>query len=373
MKKLLKLLLVVITLAFLSVGYLVGVRWMKNPEQIVPYPYDFAATAISIKLDAPILIIGDRMGAYFGRFKEELAATISQNLDNVIKVQSLAADGYGLHRTLHQLKSIQQWPQIVIYQGGSEEFSERKFEISENRIISKNFDLYRDDRIHTALILYPWLSRLVYTPTKRTHLPAEPILATDIKEREYLARLETELLLFEEQLNQLVAISRDRNALLILTTTPINLDAAPKSVCSFTSNVDLEARTLELKELMKNLNWKRAWQKVSKLTGQYPGNSELFFLQGQIAKNIGKIPEGVNSMLQASSYECASWRMTEVQNSIIRKVANTQQVLLFDFSRMVEKEWATNVTFFDDLHPQNIYYEKGMTQLGLVIKRILKL
>ncbi len=373
MKKLLSLLLIVLALAILSGGYLVADRWMKNPEQIVPYPYDFAATATSLKLDAPILIVGDRMGAYFGRFKEELAATISQNLDNVIKVQSLAADGFALHRTLHQLKSLEQWPQIVIYQGGSEEFSERKFEISENKKISKNFDLYRDDRIHTALILYPWLSRLVYTPTKRTHLPADPVIAGEIPEREYLARLETELLLYEEQLNQLVALSRDRNALLILTTTPINLDALPKSICSFTTNVDLEARVLELKEMMTNQNWKGAWQKVTKLTGQYPGNAELFYLQGQIAKNIGKIPEGVNSMLQASSYECSSWRMTEVQNSIIRKVANTQQVLLFDFSRMVEKDWASSVTFFDELHPQNIYYEKGMTQLGLVIKKILKL
>lgn len=373
MKKLLTLLLVIIGLALLSGGYLVAVRWTKNPEQIVPYPYDFAATATAIKVEAPILIVGDRMGAYFGRFKEELAATISQNLDNVIKVQSLAADGYALHRTLHQLKSLQQWPQIVIYQGGSEEFSERKFEISENRIISKNFDLYRDDRVHTALILYPWLSRLVYTPTRRTHLPAEPVLSAELPEREYLARLETELLLYEEQLNQLVALSRDRNALLILTTTPINLDMPPKSVCSFTTNVDLEARVLELKEMMKNQNWKGAWQKVTKLTSQFPGNAELFFLQGQIAKNTGKIAEGINSMLQASSYECSSWRMTEVQNSIIRKVANNQQVLLFDFSRMVEKDWNNNVTFFDELHPQNVYYEKGMTQLGLVIRKILKL
>lgn len=373
MKKILTFLGAIAFLAILTGGYLAFDRWTKNPEQIVPYPYDFVAKAPRVKLDAPILIVGDRMGSYFARFKTELAATISQNLDNVIKIQSLASDGQGLHRTLHQLKSLEQWPQILIYQGGSEEFAESKFEISEIRKISQNFKLYQDDRIHTMMILYPWLSRLVYTPMKRTHLPAEPILLEELQEKNYLQRLETELLLFEQQLTQLVALSRDRNSLLILSTTPINLDVPPKSVCSFSSNIEIEKAVLELQELVKKQDWKTAYKKATKYTMLYPGNAQLFYLEGTVEKNLGKTQEGVNSMLQASSYECTSWRVTEVQNSIIRKVAASQQVLLFDFSRMVEREWTNNITFFDELHPQNIYYDKGMNQLGLVIRKILKL
>lgn len=373
MKKVLGILGAVLVVAIVSGGYLVFDRLTKNPEQIVPYPYTFVTKAAAMKPDAPILIVGDRMGAYFGRFKEELATTISQNLDNVIKVQSIAADGLGLHRTLHQLKSLSQWPQIIIYQGGSEEFAESKFEISEIKKITQNFRLYEDDRLQTMMILYPWLSRLVYSPIRRTQLTDTPVLRTEITEQEYLVRLQTEILLFEEQLNQLVSMARDRNSLLILTTTPINLDTPPKSICSFTTSNDIETAVSELRDLVKKEDWKTAWQKAEKYTALYPGNAEIYHLAGTIGKNSGKIPEAVNFMLQASSYECTSWRMTEVQNSIIRKVAAAQQVILFDFSRLVEKEWTSNVTFFDEIHPQNIYYDKGMNQLGLAIRKILKL
>ena len=65
--------------------------------------------------------------------------------------------------------------------------------------------------------------------------------------------------------------------------------------------------------------------------------------------------------------------MTETHNSIIRQVAQDHQVLLFDFARLVENEYTENTTFFDEIHPQNLYYEKGMQQLGLLIKSILKL
>ncbi|MES2526031.1 MAG: hypothetical protein V4598_03055 [Bdellovibrionota bacterium] len=373
MKKLLSILVTIAAVAILSGGYLVFSRWSKNPEQIVPYPYDFSARAPAVKLDAPILIVGDRMAAYMARFKTELAATISQNLDNVIKIQSLAAEGQGLHRTLHQLKSLEQWPQILIYQGGSEEFAESKFEVSEIKKISANFKLYQDDRLHTFMILYPWLSRIIYEPMKRIHLPAEPVLLAELPEKDYLQRLETELLLYEQLLIQLVAQARDRGSLLILSTTPINLDTPPKSVCSFSTNMDVEKAVVELQELVKKEDWKTAYQKATKFTMQFPGNAQLFHLEGIVEKNLGKTQEGINSALQASSYECTSWRVTEVQNSIIRKVATAQKVLLFDFSRMVEREWTTNTTFFDELHPQNIYYDKGLNQLGLVIRKILKL
>jgi hypothetical protein len=373
MKKLLSILGTVLFVAILSGGILVFDRWRKNPEQIVPYPYDFVEAAPAMKPDAPILIIGDRMGAYFGRFKAELAAKISQNLDNVIKIQSIATEGQGLHRTLHQLKSLEQWPQILIYQGGSEEFAESKFDPSEIKKISQNFRLYQDDRIQTFLILYPWISRILYTPIKRVHLPPKPILKNDLSEKEYLQKLETELLLYEEQLNQLVAMAKDRNSLLILTTTPINLDVPPKTVCSFSSNPEIDKAVSELQDLVKKEDWKTAWGTANKFTMMYPGNAMLFHLEGLIGKNLGKTREAVNSMLQASSYECTSWRATEVQNSLIRKVASSQQVILFDFSRMLEKEWTRNVTFFDEIHPQNIYYDKAMAQLGLAIRKILKL
>jgi hypothetical protein len=88
---------------------------------------------------------------------------------------------------------------------------------------------------------------------------------------------------------------------------------------------------------------------------------------------MGNIDEAIPALLSASAYDCEPWRATEVQNSIIRKVAKNQQVILFDFAKLLDQEYTNNTTFFDETHPQNLYYEQGMEQLGLVIKNILKL
>ena len=260
----------------------------------------------------------------------------------------------------------------LIYQGASEEFSENKFVLSEIKTIKQNFKLYADDRVETFLILYPWLSRLVYRPIQTVKLEKNPTLIA-IEEKEYLQKLETELLLFEQQLFQLVNMSRDRNTLLILTTTPINLDQKPRQVCEFTTNTEIETEILNLRELIKAKNPKEAYNRSKELIKKYTGNAELLFIHGQISKRLGKINEAKEALLSSSAYDCSPWRVTEIHNSLIRKVAKQNQVLLFDFAKLVEGEFSQNTTFFDEIHPQNLYYDKGMQQLGMVIKRILKL
>lgn len=373
MKKVLSFLLLSVLAVIVTGGFLVYGRYHKNPLQIFPYPYKFETESSIIKPEAPILIIGDRMGFYLAKFKDELATTISVNLAKPIKIQSLAREGEALHRTLHQMKQLTPWPQIVIYQGASEEMKEDKFELSEISRIGKNFARYQDETIETFLILYPWLSRIVYEPVRRTKLAATPVLNADVSQEHYLRRLETELLLFEQQLIQLVQMSKDRNSLLILTTTPINLDIAPKRVCSFATTLEIEKEIFELRELLKQNNLKSAFQKSSQAIKLYSGNALLFYIHGQIARRMGNLDEGRSALLDASAYDCQPWRATEVYNSIIRKVAKDHQVLMFDFARLVDKEWVQNLTFFDQIHPQNLYYDRGMQQLGLVIKKILKL
>lgn len=373
MKNALKFIFIVFAGCLLTVGYLVFDRYKKNPEQVFPYPYAFKTQGQAIKLDAPILVVGDRMGAYFAKFSSELAAAISVNLSKPIKIQSLAKEGEALHRTLHQLNSLVQWPQILIYQGASEEFKELKFNPENALVIKKNIALYRDDRIETALILYPWLSRFIYEPHSRINLEESPVILEEIPEANYIARLETELLLFEQQLIQLVNLSKDRNSLLILTTTPINLDIAPKKSCEFSFNIELEKDIRDIEDLVKANNPKAAYASSSKLVKLYAGNPQLYFLHGQISKRLGLMDEAKRSILQASAFDCSPWRTSEVYNSIIRKVARNHQVILFDFAKLLENEWAKNPTFFDEIYPQNLYYDRGMKQLGLVIKQILKL
>jgi hypothetical protein len=373
LKKILSFILTGALLLIVTVGYFVYDRYQNNPETIFPYPYTFKEQAPALKLDAPILIAGDRMGHYFGKFSEALATTISTNLARPIKIQSIAKPDHALHRTLHELKSLTQWPQILIYQGASEEFAETKFVPAEIAKITENFKRYNNDKIETLLILYPWLSRLIYEPIERVNLSPTPVPEEAITEEMFIRRLETELLLFEQQLIQLASLAKDRNSLLILTTTPINLDEPPRNVCEISRTTEIDAEIMSLRELLKAGNPKMAHTKSTKLITQYSGNAELLFIHGQIAKRLGKLDEAKRSLLSASAYDCSPWRASELHNSIIRKVAKDHQVLLFDFAKLVQKDFASDTTFFDEIHPQNFYYNQGVEQLGLVIKNILKL
>jgi hypothetical protein len=96
-------------------------------------------------------------------------------------------------------------------------------------------------------------------------------------------------------------------------------------------------------------------------------------MHGQISKRLGLLDEAVDTLLNATAFDCQPWRTSHVQNSIIRKVARNHQVILFDYARMVENDFLTGTTYFDEIHPQNLYYEKAMEQLGLAIKGVLKL
>jgi hypothetical protein len=373
LKKVLTTLFLLVLATLLTGGYLILERYQKNTLQLFPYPYEFQNSAVAFTPDAPILIAGDRMAEYFAKFRAELADVISKDLAKPIKIQSVAKSGHGLHRTLHELHSLTQWPQIVIYQGGSEEFNEIKFDPTQTPLIKKNFKLYADDRVETAIMLFHWVSRIIYEPMNKMKLSEAPTLLAEIQEQDYLRRLDTEILLFEQQLIQLVNLSKDRNSLLILTTTPINLDIEPKRVCTITMTPELEKEIDDLKILVARDDFKAAYTKAGKLIQQNAGNALIFYLHGQSAKRLGQLEEARNSLLQASAFDCDPWRATEVQNTIIRRVAKAHQVMLFDLARFIEADWGNNTTFFDELFAQNLYYERGVNQLGLAIKEILKL
>ena len=373
MKKVLSLILIICTTGILALVGLIFQRYQANEESVTPFPYKFAQPSSEYKIDAPILIIGDRMGARLANFNQQLREVISADIDNKIKVQSLARAGQGLHRTLEDLKTIKKWPQIIIYQGGSEEFVEEKFHPHQASKIKTNFERFSDERLQTLMILYPWLSRLVYEPITKISLPKEPQLREEITEERYLAILDTELLLFRQQLRELVKMSKDRNSLLILTTTPLNLDAPPRKTCSISSNIEIEKDIRQLRELLSKNDAKKAYVLSAKMVTKHVGNAQVKHLHGQISRRVGNLGEAVSNLLESSAFDCLPWRATHMHNNIIRAVAQDNQVILFDFALLLDQDYSKNKTFFDEIYPQNLYYELGVNQLGILIKNILKL
>jgi hypothetical protein len=370
-----KLLAAVLLGASILGGTWVWRRWEANPEGVIPLPYKLPALRERLVVDAPLLIVGDRMGARLALFKEEFSEALSKGLSKPLKIHSLARPFEGLHRTLRQLEAMPKWPRVVLYQGGSEEMHESKFFTREIPRIQRNFSDYADDRRQTAMMVWPPLSRLLYRPLVRVVLPAEPPEKSVVpkSDAEYQARLAIAFRLYEMELLRLVELARSRKSLLILTTVPVNIDVPPRRTCANAGSPAIAGEVAAVRELIRAQDYKAAYTRSQKLNAATLANAEVLYLHGQVARRSGQNAEALDNLRRAAAFDCVAWRATDVSNGVIRKVAREEGVMLFDFDRMVTADWGRNTTFYDTIYPQNLYYQRAVGHLATVLRRVLQL
>ncbi len=355
-------------------GFWLFERYTSYRGGIFPTPYEFSSSTDQIAVEAPILILGDRMAQHLARFKESLALEISQGLSKPIKIEVLAQDYDGIHRTLEKVENLSKWPKLMIYTGGSTELFEERFLKSQIPKVRTNIARYQDDQWRTVLMLWPNFARFLYEPLQRIKLPNEVILnEKEVSEVEYQARLELNYQLYEILLNRLVEVARDKKQNIIFMTVPVNLDIEPRKTCTLAYTEKVKNEISEIKALIKKEDYKSAYPKVEELTLTSMANAEVFWLYGRVAMKLGRKLEAKESLKKAAAFDCEFWRSNEVTNNIIRKVAQEQRVTLYDFAEVVEGQWTLNTTFFDDIYPQNLYYDKAVQTLSVAIRKMLKI
>ena len=371
----LKKLLIITPLAVLGLAlFWVWNRLEANPAGVFPTPYKFPKAQDKIAVDAPLLIVGDRMANRLGLFKETLSLEISTGLSKPLKTGVLAGENMGIHRTIRQLENLEKWPKIMLYTGGSQELTEEKFLTKEISTIRTNFARYQDDVWRSVMMVWPESSRLIYEPLERLVLKESPEAMTrELSETEYQARLELSYRLYEIELNRLIELTKSKGVVLILATTPVNLDIPPKTTCEITRTPEIAKGLADVRELLRKQDVKAAYPKSLELSQTSMANAEVYYLHGQVAHRVGRREEAIETLRKAAAFDCQSWRSNEVTNNIIRKVAREQRVTLFDFDRMVEADWNKNTTFFNEIYPQDLYYEKACRALATVLRRMLKL
>lgn len=354
---------------------LMGYRLHKNVANVVPYPYVFEKDSYAgISSDAPILIVGDRLGERLGTFSQIMAAKISENLSKPIKIESIAAKGEGLHRTLQKIKSLKRPPLILIYLGGSEESFEPKFRTRDLATIKSNIALYQDERVQTLLMIFPQLSRVLYHPVNYQLLGQKPLAAkAETDTVTTLKRNEISFKLYEQELNDFFSYAKERNTYVMAVSSPINLDVKPRSSCPGSFNDALKPKLEEVMLLIEKKDFKQAYNLSKELSLMANANARVLFIHGKIAKKLGKIHEAQKFLELAAAFDCENWRGSPVYNEILRKAADKHDVAFFDLQQMLKDHWTENVVFFDDIYPQNLYMEKMAQAIAARIKKLLKL
>ncbi|MFZ4713538.1 MAG: hypothetical protein ACOYL6_07500 [Bacteriovoracaceae bacterium] len=349
-------------------------KFKTVPEQIVPYPYVLIAPPPVLSGTSSIALMGDRMGKKLGGYLPFLEEAMSKGLATPLKIDNYTAAHEGLHRTLQKLKSLKKMPKIILYHGGSEEFFEKKFRSKDAKKILQNFTLYGKSAVQTALLFSPMVSHFIYQAVDRIDLNASPMYDDSSYEAsEALLRLEVEFKLYTQEFQEFVEYVKSHDSVLILISTPYNLDVIPRKVCESSITSDYKAQLPNIENLKKEGDYKSILSLITDVLKTTPGNAILHYELGMALKNLGRKNEAIDELELAMAYDCELWRGGEVFNTITRRIAAKEEIFYFDFSQYVKDQWGMNELFFDELYPQNLYYERAMGNLGSLLKQHLKI
>lgn len=370
-----KLLFLCVALPFITLSVLLYVRLSSNPTSLVPYPFVFNFKYSPAKIiNAPILIIGDGLGQRLGDFADNLSNKISANLLKPIRIQTYAKDGESIHRTFHKIKSLKRIPLIIIYLGSRDDRLENIFTSSDILTVFNNFKLYENPYLKTAMMIYPPLSKLIYTPIKYVTL-SNKINKDKIQltSGEHMQRSSLHFKLYESALADLFRYITNASSIIIPITTPINLKTPPHQSCY--GSIDDESLTSleEIKKLVKIGDYKGAYSLGHNLTLLNPYNAEVNFVHGEILEKLNRWKEAIQYKELSVVYDCKNLKSSPVYNSILRKTAKKMNISFFDFHKYLADQTSGHITFSDNEYPHDFYYDKLNDMLAARIKKQLKL
>ena len=370
-----KKLVVFLSILIAAASILITWKYQTGREAYWPLTYEFESSAYPTqKIDTPILIVGDRMGVRLSNFSKMLADEVSKELSTPIKVASIAKDDEGLHRTIEKLKALEKLPLIIIYFGASQEYLEQKFYAEDIEIIKRNMKTFKDIRIQSLLMLAPWISRLIYLNTKIVQLG--PIVKPSNQKQsdtQIMTQNEINFNLFKYEYEKFIDYIRDRNAYLIAITSPINYEIAPKKACDLTIDSVGEKQMQSVLKLVQEQDYKGAYRLSKDLPKLAPSNAQAYYIHGKVSKQLGHHKEAIQNLKMAASFDCTNWRASPVHNAIIKQLSKSNNILLYDFNKMLYDNWTKNVIFQDELYPQNYFMEQMITTLAGRIRSLLKL
>ncbi|MBC7713734.1 MAG: hypothetical protein H7177_10365 [Rhizobacter sp.] len=351
---------------------------------ITPYTYSFlnsfdknyeAHHALDLKQaeSAKILILGDRMGKTLDTYTKNIQEQFGGAFKTPPSIFNWSADNEGLFRTIHKLKMLKKLPPIIIYFGASSELTEKKFRVEDKKNILKNFETYDNEKLISLIITFPWLSKVLYKNVKYFDLAEYTEYKSMLASPQKLEEKELSFKFFQYEMKEMIDYIKDKKSNLVVITTPINLEVEPKEVCAHSSNDQTVGVQQEIEAELKEGAYKTAFPKAQKLSEVTFSNARSFYLLGRAALGTGDIKTARESLLKASVFDCSSWRGNAVYNAIIKSLAQKNLVHVVDFDQFMTSNLSKEGLYFDEIIPQNVFYQSMIKELGDILKKILSI
>jgi hypothetical protein len=89
--------------------------------------------------------------------------------------------------------------------------------------------------------------------------------------------------------------------------------------------------------------------------------------------NVAGIDEAKEAHDYVTALDCQAWRMNSIFNQILRKAAQENDIILYDFDMYMKDQWGKNTLFIDDIYPQDLYYQNMAKTISQMLKKLLNL
>jgi|GEM_PF-529787 len=373
-----KKIFIALALLVMGAGGFAWYTYAGKKTLLVPYPYFFNANAskaleteLSAAEKARILIVGDRMAAPLSNYTKELSEELGKNFKSPPVIYNWSKPHEGLHRTLFKLKSLKKFPSIIVYLGASSELYEKTFSINDFRAVSKNFEIYDDEKIISLIITFPWLSKVLYKKMNYFELGAIKEYKNGLPANLKMKEKEMSFMMFQYELREMIDLVKDKKSSLVLITTPLNLEIPPKETCSTSTGTTVVEVQQEIDFFLQQGNFKKAFTDAKELANETPGNAQSYFLLGKASMGLGDLANAREAFQKATVFDCSNWRGNAVYNSIMRAEAKKRQLSLIDFDQMMSSSLSKDGLFSDELFPQNLFYQNLVSELKETLKNFL--
>ena len=371
-----QVLIVVLTIVVI-LGASYGKRILDSPVQVKPFPYTFSYIPTQEALEASkasILIVGDRLAGSLEKFLPPIIDKLSENLAEPLSVHDWSENGEGLHRTLMKIKSLPKFPAVVLYLGATQEYHEVRYDPGHRKAIHDNWKRYQDDKISSLIISFPVLSKVLYKPipyvTMGKMIKPRMIIPEGENFQDFIKTTDQ---LFKEEFLTLIEFFKENDAQLIVIAPPQNLDIAPRKVCGNSTSHKIQQQNFVYEEAIKKGQLKSAIKGLQELGNITLANAKTWYLLGQALKKSGLYKDAKSILYRAQAFDCGLWRGHMGFNKTLITSSEAHDIEVVDFNRIVNSNYGENILFFDEVTPQNIYYERLVDELEPILRRILEL
>lgn len=376
-KGMIKKLLIFLVSFTIIVTLAIFYRYKSNFPSIIPYPYKISYRINKAELEkaqnSQVLIIGDEQGLELNRYFDELVKDLSVNINGDLKIYNWSKAKEPLVRTIFKLKSLSKLPPLIIYFGGSSEWDEQKFFFKDIKTFEKNLKLYKDENIISAMMVFSPLARLIYTPYKGFHIKKDPVTfkAKKLKATYSQKRMETSFKIFSLEVKELSSFLQKSDAQFIYISPALNLEKTPSTTCQNSTNEKLNYYIKRTISLIEQKNYKLALKDLEKMDDTVIGNSLFHHAYGKALLGIGKTKSSKIHFTKSIALDCFPKGSSPIFNNIFHAEMKRSAKIIVDFDNIVNSQLGENILFSNTKVAQEIFYDKLVSELKIVIAKAL--